>query len=70
MGTHIDQVSKYTLNQEDFKERFKQIVGFHFVSCYDYRGIAQLTKSLIATTLEQNYIGETIPVCFEIHFEF
>ena len=62
VGTHIDQVSKYTLDQDDYKTRYKQIVGFHFVSSYDYTGIPELTKEIINVTLKQNYIGETIPV--------
>jgi hypothetical protein len=56
------EVSKYTLDKEDFKKRFKQIVGFHFVSSKDYTGIAELTKDLIDVTLKQKYIGEAIPV--------
>jgi len=62
VGTHIDQVAKYTLDQDDFKARFKQIVGFHFVSSYDYTGIGELVKDLHDCTLRQTYIGETIPV--------
>jgi GTPase SAR1 family protein len=68
VGTHIDQVAKYTLDQNDFKSRFKQIVGFHFVSSYDFTGIGNLIKDLYDCTLKQTYIGETIPVCIKFIF--
>lgn len=55
-------MSKYTLDQDDYKARYKQIVGFHFVSSLSGNGIYDLTKDLVDVTLKQNYIGETIPV--------
>ena len=58
----IDQVSTYSLNQEKLKLKFKQIVGFYFVSNYSGTGIQQLSQSLIKITLQQKYINETIPV--------
>ena len=54
-------MSKYSLNELDLKLRFKQIVGFHFVSSTTYKGIPELTKELIDCTLKQTYIGENIP---------
>jgi leucine-rich repeat kinase 2 len=32
VGTHIDEVFKYAIDANSLKERYKQIVGFHFVS--------------------------------------
>ncbi|CAF0705574.1 unnamed protein product, partial [Brachionus calyciflorus] len=61
VGTHTDQVSKYSLDKEDLKSRFKQIVGFHFVSSYTYDGIEELRNAIIKTTLQEKYIGEKIP---------
>ena len=62
VGTHIDQVSKYSIDKEDLKSRFKSIVDFFFVSSVTYVGIEDLTKRLIEVTLQQKYIGEKIPV--------
>jgi leucine-rich repeat kinase 2 len=61
VGTHIDQVSKYFLNQKSLKMRFPQIEGFFFVSNSSMKGVGVLAKKLVAVTLQQNYIGEKIP---------
>lgn len=58
----IFKVSKYTLDQEDLQLRYKNIVGFFFVSSHTMVGIPELKKKLISTTLEEKYIGEKIPV--------
>jgi hypothetical protein len=47
---------------EALQSKYKQIVGFHFVSSYTGEGIAQLASELIRVTLLQKYIGEEIPV--------
>ena len=62
VGTHIDQVSKYSIDQDDLKSRFKSVVGFFFVSSLTYEGIEQLTNRLIEVTLKQSYSYEKIPV--------
>ena len=56
------QVSKYSLNQKKLRSRYKQIVGFHFVSSVNMTGIQQLADELIRVTLEQKYMGEAFPV--------
>ncbi|RNA38605.1 serine threonine- kinase pats1 [Brachionus plicatilis] len=61
VGTHVDQVFKYTLDEEDLKSRFKDIVGFHFVSSKTGEGIEQLKQKIIEATLEEKYIDEKIP---------
>jgi hypothetical protein len=43
------------------QSRFKQIVGFHFVSSLNMTGIAELAQHIIQVTLQQKYIGEKIP---------
>jgi hypothetical protein len=40
-------VSKYTIDIDDLKERFKQIAGFHFVSSKTMMGIDDLAKEII-----------------------
>lgn len=56
------QVSKYTIDEEGLKSKYKQIIGFHFVSSYTFEGIEELEKKIIETTLQEKYIGEKIPV--------
>ena len=46
---------------ENLKSRFKQIVGFYFVSSSNMSGIKELADQLIKVTLQQKYIGEKIP---------
>lgn len=65
VGTHVDQVAKYALDEEDLKSRFKQIAGFHFVSSVTKQGIDELKEKIVQTTLQEKYIGEKIPVSFE-----
>lgn len=50
------------LDEEYLKSKFKDIVGFFFVSCYTGQGVEELKKALIQTTLSQSYINEKIPV--------
>jgi leucine-rich repeat kinase 2 len=61
------QVSKYQIDIDDLKDRFKQIAGFHFVSSKTMVGIDDLAKEIIETTLQQKYIGEFIP---EVYLNF
>lgn len=56
IGTHIDQVSKFDLPIEKYKNKYPQIVGFHFVSSFNGKGIPELTKHVISTALEQKYM--------------
>ena len=44
------QVSKYQIDIDDLKDRFKQIAGFHFVSSKTMVGIDDLAKEIIETT--------------------
>lgn len=62
VGTHIDQVAKYQLNEQELKNRYKQIVGFYYVSSPTNDGIPELTSQLVKTTLQEKYMGELIPV--------
>ncbi len=62
VGTHIDEVPKFTLNESKLKEKYKQISGFHFVSNIYQTGIEELSNNLIQATLIQKYIGEALPV--------
>ncbi|RNA35085.1 putative serine threonine- kinase pats1, partial [Brachionus plicatilis] len=68
VGSHIDQVSKFDLPIEKYKKKYPQIVGFHFVSSLDGKGIPELTKNIINTALEEKYMGEKIPKCW-LEFE-
>ncbi|CAF0816500.1 unnamed protein product [Brachionus calyciflorus] len=61
IGTHIDEVAKFTLNKEKLKARYNQICGFHFVSNTKNIGINELVKDLLDVTLKQKYMGESIP---------
>jgi len=54
-------VSLYTINKKDLETRYKQIVGFYFVSSVTLAGIEDLVSQLIRVTLQQKYIGEKIP---------
>lgn len=56
VGTHIDQVSKFDLPIEKYKSKYSQIVGFHFVSSFDGKGIPQLTEHIINITLKEKYM--------------
>ena len=62
VGTHIDEVPKFTLNQQQLKERYKDIVGFYYVSNKTKIGIEDLKQTIISATLQQKHIGEEIPV--------
>ena len=55
-------MSKYVIDQAGLEAKYKQIVGFHFVSSTTYNGIEELRKKIVATTLQEKYIGEKIPV--------
>ena len=50
------------MNEAKLKARFKQIVGFYYVSNITHQGIDKLSDDLIKTTLQEKYIGESIPV--------
>lgn len=61
VGTHIDQVANYFLNEDGLKEQFPQIAGFHFVSSHTGEGIEKFSARLVEVTLQQKYIGELVP---------
>lgn len=46
---------------DSLKTKFPQIAGFHFVSSYTGKGIYELRSMLHEITLQQKYIGESIP---------
>ncbi len=54
-------VSKYALNEERLKEKYKQIIGFYYVSNNSMAGVETLFNDLLDTTAKQKYIGEEIP---------
>ncbi|EDV23216.1 uncharacterized protein TRIADDRAFT_58269 [Trichoplax adhaerens] len=61
IGTHCDMVSVTELPEEVMKNRYQQIVGFHYVSSFVGTGIPKLKDCLIKETLQQKYMGEKIP---------
>ena len=58
----LPQVAKFQLNEADLRKRYKQIVGFHYVSCINNSGISELCNDLVAVALKEKYMGELIPV--------
>ena len=64
---HI-KISKYTLNKEKLKAKYKQIVGFYFVSCTKLTGIDVLADDIVKVTLGLKYIGENIPVINSLYY--
>lgn len=62
VGTHIDEVPKFSINQEKLKSKYSQISGFYFVSSTKNIGINRLVNDLTEITLKQKYINEAIPV--------
>ncbi len=50
------------MNKTELKMRYKQIIGFFFVSSLNGTGIAELTEKIKDVTLHEKYIGELIPV--------
>jgi hypothetical protein len=57
-------VSKYVLNKAELKTKYKQIIGFYFVSSLSGTGIEKLAENIRDVTLHEKYIGELIPVLF------
>lgn len=55
-------MDKYSLNQERLKAKYKQIIGFHFISNKTKLGIEKLKDDLLQATLGQTYMDEAIPV--------
>lgn len=55
-------MSKYVIDQAGLEAKYKQIIGFHFVSSKTFTGIDELRQKIVATTLQEKYIGEKIPV--------
>ncbi len=55
-------MSKFSVNEEKLKEKYKQIVSFHYVSNKNLNGIDELVKNLVNVTLQQKSIGEAVPV--------
>ncbi|XP_076085942.1 uncharacterized protein LOC143056672 isoform X1 [Mytilus galloprovincialis] len=61
VGTHCDKVEKSRIPQKELMATYPQIAGFYFVSSYSGEGISNLHKSLVDVTLQQKYMGESIP---------
>lgn len=59
-------MSKYVIDEAGLKSKYKQIVGFHFVSSWTHDGIDELRQKIVAATLQEKYIGEQIPVRYII----
>ena len=55
-------MTKYGLDEDKLKWRYKQIAGFAYVSSVSMSGIAALTDELVKVTLDQKYMGEAVPV--------
>ncbi|CAH1800343.1 unnamed protein product [Owenia fusiformis] len=68
VGTHSDQVAKWSLPKEDMMRRYPQIQGFHFISTHLGTGVEKLQDRLIDVALGQDYMGEKIPSVW-INFE-
>ncbi len=64
VGTHIDEVKKYSLDMQRLKKRYPQIVGFYFVSSRSGAGVDELSKDIVAAALNEKYMGEKIPKCW------
>ena len=60
-GICFFQVSKYEVPIDALQARYPQILGFHFVSTYNGKGVAELQQKLVSVTLPQKYMGEMIP---------
>lgn len=64
IGTHIDEVKKYSLDMAKMKKRYPQIFGFYFVSSKTGFGIEELSGDIIKAALNEKYMGEKIPKCW------
>ena len=65
VGTHLDQVSKIDLPQNEMAMRYPQIAHFAYISSHTGEGIQELKEKLIEVTLKQPYMGEWIPEVWE-----
>ncbi|CAF1216648.1 unnamed protein product [Adineta steineri] len=61
VGTHMDQVSRIDLRQDDLKRRYPQIAGFFNVSTATGDCVPELINTIIKTTLALPYMDEQIP---------
>ncbi|UJR35583.1 hypothetical protein I4U23_028336 [Adineta vaga] len=61
VGTHMDQVSRIDLRQDDLKRRYPQIAEFYNVSTYTGENVSDLIENIIRTTLALPYMDEQIP---------
>lgn len=52
------------LIKKNLKSRFKNVVGFYFVSNSTNEGIDVLKNKIIDITLKEKYISEKIPVSY------
>ncbi|KAK3098103.1 hypothetical protein FSP39_016142 [Pinctada imbricata] len=64
IGTHIDQVNKAELPMEELEATYPQISGFYFISSLSGKGIDKLKADLYTVTLDQDYMGEKIPLAW------
>lgn len=56
VGTHIDEVKKYSLQMDKMQKKYPQIVGFYFISSKNGYGIDELSKAIINTALNEKYM--------------
>ena len=56
VGTHIDEVKKYSLQMDKMQKRYPQIIGFYFVSSKNGYGIDELSRAIINTALNEKYM--------------
>ncbi|CAF1146931.1 unnamed protein product [Adineta ricciae] len=68
VGTHMDQVSRIDLRQDDLKRRYPQISEFINVSTYTGENVDSLIENIIRTTLALPYMDEQIPKAW-LNFE-
>ncbi|KAK3588393.1 hypothetical protein CHS0354_028970 [Potamilus streckersoni] len=61
VGTQADLIPKAELPEKEYRERYPQIVSFHYVSSVAGIGVKELEQKLIETTLQLGYMGEKIP---------
>jgi leucine-rich repeat kinase 2 len=64
VGTHVDEVKKFSLDSDKLKKRYPQIVGFFYVSSRTGHGVEALSEAVVAAALNEKYMGEKIPKCW------
>lgn len=57
----ILQVETIQFIQEQYKRRYTQIKGFHYISSITNEGIDEMIDEIISVTLQEPYMNEKIP---------